>query len=65
MTSDDGAEVFGDDPRYEFGDAIKRLVGNACEQVAQIRLGVDAVELWAVSMSEYRLAAALAAATVS
>lgn len=37
-------ELIGDVPRCEFIDAVNRMVGDAREHVAQIRLGIDAVE---------------------
>lgn len=44
MISDCDAELSGNDPRYEFVDAVDRVVGDACEDVAQIRLRIDAIE---------------------
>lgn len=38
------AELIGDDPRCEFVNAIDRMVSDACEHVAQIRLRIDAIE---------------------
>lgn len=37
------------DPRYEFVDAVDRMVCDTCEHVAQIRLGVDAVRFCSTS----------------
>jgi len=40
-----GAQLVSDGPRQQFVDAIDRMVGDEAEHVAQVRLGVDAVEL--------------------
>ncbi|MGF6974494.1 hypothetical protein QFZ94_002944 [Paraburkholderia sp. JPY465] len=36
--------MIGDDPRCEFIDAVDRMLGDAREHEAQIRLWIDAVE---------------------
>jgi hypothetical protein len=40
------AERNGDYPRCEFVNAIDRMVSDACEHIAQIRLRIDAIEFY-------------------